>query len=95
MAGRLAARTCLITGSSSGLGRAIALKYASEGANIVCADLAPTAGARLPGDDARPTHELVQLNRGKAAFVRCDITEPENVKAAVAEAVSKFGRLDV
>lgn len=95
MTGRLAARTCLITGSSSGLGRAIALRFASEGANIICADLSPTAKALLPGEDARPTHEVIPSHGGKATFVLCDISEPEDVKAAVATAVKEFGRLDV
>ncbi|OQV08753.1 hypothetical protein CLAIMM_12976 [Cladophialophora immunda] len=86
MTGRLAARTCLITGSSSGLGRAIALRFASEGANIICADLSPTARALLPGEDARPTHEVIPSHGGNATFIKCDISEPEDVKAAVATA---------
>ncbi|KIY03490.1 uncharacterized protein Z520_00181 [Fonsecaea multimorphosa CBS 102226] len=95
MTGRLSGRTCLITGSSSGLGRAIALRFASEGANIICSDLSPTARALLPGEDAHPTHELVQRHGGNATFIKCDISEPEDVKAAVVTAVKEFGRLDV
>ncbi|KIW75194.1 hypothetical protein Z517_11967 [Fonsecaea pedrosoi CBS 271.37] len=95
MIGRLSARTCLVTGSSSGLGRAIAQRFAGEGANIVCADLSPKAGALLPGEDARPTHEVIAAQGGKATFVKCDVSEPEHFKAAVATAVKEFGRLDV
>lgn len=94
MAGRLNARTCLITGSSSGLGRAIALRYASEGANIVCADLSPFVRA-LPGQDVRPTHVVIPTLGGKSIFVKCNVSEPEDVQAAVAAAVTEFGRLDV
>ncbi|KAJ9606669.1 hypothetical protein H2200_008677 [Cladophialophora chaetospira] len=95
MAGRLLSRTALITGTSSGLGRAIALAYAREGANIVCTDLAPTARALLPSEDPRPTDELVRELGGKVKFVKCDISDPEDVKAAVGAAVDTFERLDI
>ena len=95
MVGRLAARSCVITGSSSGLGRAIALQLAKEGANIICADLAPTARAVLPGEDTRATHELIAELGRKAKFIRCDITSPSDWEALVLTATEEFGRLDV
>lgn len=95
MAGRLLSRTALVTGTSSGLGRAIALAYAREGANVVCADLAPTARTLLPGEDPTPTDQIVRELGSKAEFVKCDISKPAEVKAAVGAAVRNFGRLDM
>lgn len=95
MAGRLLSRTALVTGTSAGLGRAIALAYAREGAHVVCTDLAPTARSLLSGEDPTPTHQLVRGLGGKAEFVKCDISKSEEVKAAVDVAVKTFGRLDM
>ena len=95
MAGRLLSRTSLITGTSGGLGRAIAIAYAKEGANVICADLAPTAKITLPGEGHRPTHEVIQEFGGKATFVKCDIAEPADVQNAVKQAVDNYGRLDM
>lgn len=95
MSGRLHGRTSLITGSSSGLGRAIALRFASEGANIICADLSPNARAHLPGEDLDTTHEAIERHGGYAKFVKCDISKPEDVERAILTTVDQFGRLDV
>jgi NAD(P)-dependent dehydrogenase (short-subunit alcohol dehydrogenase family) len=95
MAGRLFSRTALITGTSSGLGRAIALAYAREGANVICTDIAPTARATLPGDNTEPTDKLIRQLGGAAKFVICDISEPADVRRAVMDAVDSFGRLDM
>jgi len=77
----------LITGGSSGLGRATAVRLASEGANIVVADLNVEGGEE--------TERLVQEQGGKCAVVRTDVTKSADIQNMVAETVEIFGRLDV
>ena len=99
MPNRLQDRVALITGASSGIGRATALAFASEGAHVVCADL--TEGSvradtySLADDKAGTTHSRIQAQGGKAVFVQCDTTDSASVKNAVATAVREFGRLDI
>ena len=86
---RLEGKVALVTGSSSGNGRAIALRYAREGARVVCADLAPDAVAGS-WEESTPTHELID-----GAFIACDVANGTQVAAAVATAVGEFGGLDI
>jgi len=87
---RLTDRTAVVTGAASGIGRAIALAYAREGADVVVADVRET-----PRDGGRPTRERIRDETDReAAFVECDVTEPADLDAAV-EAAVEFGGLDV
>lgn len=97
MPGRLADKIAVITGSSSGIGRAIALAYASEGAHIVCSDLQEGPSPAYASD---PTHQTstvseVQKLGSKALFQKCDTTSPSEVESLIATAVKEFGRLDI
>jgi NAD(P)-dependent dehydrogenase (short-subunit alcohol dehydrogenase family) len=87
-------RVAIVTGSSSGVGRAIALALASEGAAVVCSDIVP--GVRSSGyeTDLTPTHEVI-CKSGKAVFQKADVSMPADVEALVAKAVTTYGRLDM
>lgn len=97
MPGRLQDRIAIITGASSGIGRATALAYAAEGAKIVCADLNEgTWRENAPNDEANgPTHQRIKDSGGQAIFIHCDVSNPASVEATVAAAVKEYGRLDV
>lgn len=94
-AGRLQSKVCIVTGSSSGLGRAIALAYAREGALLVCADLKPDARSEVPDEAAINTHELIKQQGGDAIFVKTDVGVAADVENLVKKAVESFGRVDV
>ena len=84
---KLPGKSIVITGAGSGVGRASARLFAAEGANIVVAD--------VRDDWAAETVRLVADAGGAAIAVHCDVTDEAEVEAAVAVAVSHFGRLDV
>jgi NAD(P)-dependent dehydrogenase (short-subunit alcohol dehydrogenase family) len=92
MPGRLQDRVAVVTGASSGLGRAISLRYASEGAKVVCSDLRSDAPKN---SDGVATHDAIVKNGGKAIFVKTDVGESSEMEALIAAAVEKYGRLDM
>jgi 3-oxoacyl-[acyl-carrier protein] reductase len=79
-------KTILITGAGSGIGRATALVFAREGANIVCADLDPEAAERV-------ANQVIQMG-AKATFVQCDVTVRAEVNVMVGQAIKDFGKVD-
>jgi NAD(P)-dependent dehydrogenase (short-subunit alcohol dehydrogenase family) len=94
--GRFAGQAAAVTGSSSGHGRAIALRLAREGARIVCADLLPAARADGYEDDLDvATDEVIRRGGGEAVFVPADMTKRADADRVVEQAVSNFGRLDM
>ncbi|RDL37039.1 uncharacterized protein BP5553_04472 [Venustampulla echinocandica] len=95
MSSRLSDRVACITGASSGIGRAIALAYAAEGAVVVCSDLQPEAHADTNNEFPVATHDLIVQQGGKAKFVKADVRYEEQVEALVAKTVEEFGRLDI
>jgi len=93
---RLKGRVAIITGSSSGFGRAIALKFAAEGAKIVCSDLRKDADNKgFEKDLIVPTDEAISKAGGEAVFVKCDVTKLKDVKALVKAAIDNFKQLDI
>ncbi|KAF5243099.1 hypothetical protein FAUST_3018 [Fusarium austroamericanum] len=92
---RLKDKVCIVTGSSSGFGRAIALGYSLEGALVVCADLQQGARADLNGEQAISTHELIKEKGGKAIFVQTDVSKNDAVENLVYRTVAEFSRVDV
>ncbi|MEV6807629.1 SDR family oxidoreductase [Streptomyces sp. NPDC051132] len=87
--GRLDGRKTVITGGDSGIGRAVALAYAREGADVLFTYLAEEE------DDARETARLVEDAGRKAVAVPCDIREESNCRELIGRAVDEFGRIDV
>ena len=90
MTQRLAGKSVLITGASSGIGRAIAHRFATEGARLVLADI--TEGVREGGI---PTAELLRAAGHEVEFIRVDVASEADAARAVDTAVRRFGRLDV
>jgi len=94
MTGSLKNKTLFITGGSRGIGKAIALRAARDGANIVIAAKTDTPNPKLPGT-IHDTAREVEAAGGKALAVACDIRFEEQVQQAVEKAVSTFGGIDI
>lgn len=77
----------LVTGAGQGIGRAIALAYAREGASVVVADFNAETGAE--------TVAAIEAAGGNATFVHGDVSSEDSVKAMVDTAVSTYGRIDI
>ena len=90
----LAGKTLFITGASRGIGLAIALRAAQDGANVVIAAKSSVLNPKLPGTIFTAA-EQVEAAGGKALPIKCDIREEDDVKAAVAAAVERFGGIDI
>lgn len=86
-------KTIFITGASRGIGKAIALKLAAEGANIVIVAKSVTEDPRLGGTIHSAAAE-VEAAGGKALAVQCDIRDEEQIAHAVQQAVDTFGSID-
>lgn len=79
---RLTNKVALITGGATGIGRAITLRFAQEGAQVVVADINDHDGQQTAAE-------------AKGLFVHCDIAQVEQTQAAVAQTVATYGGLDV
>ena len=82
----LEGRSAFVTGGSTGIGRATALAFAKEGARVVVADVNETDGATVVKE--------IRGGGGEALFVRTDVSDPEQIEAAVTAAVEAFGGVD-
>ena len=90
----LSGKTLFITGASRGIGRAIALRAARDGANIAIASKSSVANPKLPGTIHSVAAE-VEAAGGRALALKCDIREEDEVRASVAATVDMFGGIDI
>jgi NAD(P)-dependent dehydrogenase (short-subunit alcohol dehydrogenase family) len=86
-AGRLAGKTALISGGAGGVGRAASLLFAAEGARVAIVDLQAQAGAGVQAE--------IEAAGGEALFAAADVSEGDQVRAAVNAALAHFGRIDI
>ena len=86
---RLAGKVAVVTGGASGMGRATVMRFLADGAKVVVADLNEANGAETLAVAKAQGHG------DSIAFVRCDVAKEADVAAMVAEAVKRFGRLDI
>ena len=86
--GRLQGKKALITGGDSGIGRAVAIAFAREGADVLVSYL-------CEDEDARETQRLVEAAGRRAVLVPGDISSAEHCRSIVAKAVEAFGRIDI
>lgn len=86
--GKLTGKVAIITGGDSGIGRAVAIAYAREGADLLIAYLSED-------DDAQQVKEQVEAEGRKAVLVAGDISQPDHCRKVVDRAVEEFGRIDL
>jgi NAD(P)-dependent dehydrogenase (short-subunit alcohol dehydrogenase family) len=87
-AGRLVGRVAVVTGGDSGIGRAVALHFAREGADVMIAYLEETA-------DAVATRSLVEAEDVRCGLFAGDLGDPDVARRLVDEALATFGRIDI
>ncbi|HKT32743.1 MAG TPA: NAD(P)-dependent oxidoreductase [Gammaproteobacteria bacterium] len=90
----LKGKTLFITGASRGIGAAIARRAAADGANVVIAAKSSQPNPKLPGTIHTMAAEVEKAG-GQALAVQTDVREEESVRAAVAQAVARFGGIDI
>jgi NAD(P)-dependent dehydrogenase (short-subunit alcohol dehydrogenase family) len=86
--GKLEGKCAVITGGDSGIGRAVAIAYAREGANVLISYL-------NEHDDAKDTASLVEAAGRKAVLVSGDVSDPRHCREIISTAVESFGRVDI
>ncbi|HET9655354.1 MAG TPA: SDR family oxidoreductase [Kineosporiaceae bacterium] len=89
--GRLTGKVAVITGGDSGIGRAVAIAYAREGADVLISYL----GAGVEDADAQDTAHYVEEAGRRAVLVSGDLADPAHCRQVIGAAVGEFGRIDV
>lgn len=84
---KLAGKVALITGAGMGIGRATALLFAREGAQVAVADYDAASG--------RETVALICQQGGESTFIQADVSQPEHVRSMVQQAIRAYGRIDI
>lgn len=84
---KLENKVAIVTGAASGMGKAMALLFAREGAKVIVTD--------LNAADAEEVADLIRHNGGHALGLKCDVSDEEQVKRMVQAAIHEFGRVDI
>ena len=84
---RLEGKVAIVTGAGQGIGAATARRMAEEGASVVVSDVAEENATAVVGE--------IEAAGGKATFVRCDVSDVDEVKSLMDAAVAAFGKLDI
>lgn len=87
MTKRFSGKSVIVTGAGKGIGKASALAFAREGANVAVADVSPK--------DAEQTAATISAHGGRAIAVACDVTRTADVQRLVAQTTQTFGGVDV
>jgi NAD(P)-dependent dehydrogenase (short-subunit alcohol dehydrogenase family) len=87
MQGRLSGRTAWISGAASGIGEAVALLFATEGANVTLADVQVARGDAL--------RQTIEASGGNASFLQTDVSVEEDVRDSIDATAARFGGLDI
>jgi NAD(P)-dependent dehydrogenase (short-subunit alcohol dehydrogenase family) len=87
-AGKLIGKVALITGGDSGIGRAVAIAYAMEGANVAII-------YNTHDEDASDTRTAVEQHGGECLTIKSDVRDPAACRSAVQATIAEFGRLDI
>src|SRR3954467_12893246 len=87
-AGKLSGRVALVTGGDSGIGRAVCVAFAKEGADVAIAYLSED-------DDATRTASLVEAEGRRAITLRCDVQKEDEARGIVRDTVEQLGKIDI
>src|SRR3982751_1287750 len=84
---RFVDKVCIVTGGGSGIGRGACMRFAQEGGKVLVLDISEPHG--------KETVEEITRKKGEALFARCDVGNPEDIKAAIRIVVDKWKQIDV
>lgn len=84
---KLANKVAIVTGAGSGIGRAIALEFAREGARVIVSDYVAASGGE--------TVELINQAGGESFFVQADVSKESEVDQMIAATIAKYGQIDI
>jgi NAD(P)-dependent dehydrogenase (short-subunit alcohol dehydrogenase family) len=83
----LSGKVAIVTGGAKGIGKSIATKFAKEGCSIAIGDISVK--------EAEETVAFVKKEGVKAAFIKCDVTNSENINGMVDQVIKEFGKIDI
>jgi 3-oxoacyl-[acyl-carrier protein] reductase len=87
MSGQLAGKVALVTGAAQGMGRAIALRFAEEGARIAIVDMNLDGAKKVAGE--------INKRKGKAIAIKCDVSKEKEVQKAIQATKQKLGNINI